>query len=258
MDARFSQSWTSVNLVLLALACNLAAGSGARLLIWTPLLFLAPGYLISSALFRKDRLGAILIGALLSICLEIIGGLLLGFFGQINLAGWSVWFCFIFASCFFIRDLIGADALTPCSPERSPQQVHAGGNSYLAMALAIWCALVGGAYWMAIRSEAADSQFSFIEFWLLPGDISSELALGVTNEEVRAQAFRIEVSTDGVTTAAWTTGSVEPGQTIQSKISVAPAARRVTAKLFRREDPAHVLRSVSRDVKSSRMGEPMR
>ena len=123
-------------------------------------------------------------------------------------------------------------------------------NGFLAIALMVGGGLVSGAYWIAIRSEAADTQFNFIEFWLLPGDISSEFSLGITNQEGRAQSFRIEVSTDGATTAAWTTGRMDPGQTIQAKVSVAPAAGRVTAKLFRGEDPAHVLRMVSRDVKS--------
>lgn len=248
MDLRARQFWCSVNLILVALACNLFGATGARLLIWTPLLFFAPGYLLSSLFFKHDRLAAILIGVLISVCLVIFGGLLIGFLGQINQTGFSLWFCIIFSVCFFIHHRLGFNLPIQGAPEYlSPRPVKSF-NGFLIMALVFSSSLIGGAYWMAIRSEAADSQFSFIEFWLLPGDISSELVVGLSNEEGRPQAFRIEVSADGITIAALTTEVLKSGQTIQSKISFTPGAGRVSAKLFRRDDSTHVLRFVSRDV----------
>ena len=89
---------------------------------------------------------------------------------------------------------------------------------------------------------------------MLPTETPSELALGIANEEENVQAFRIEVSADGVTTAAWTTDSVAPGQKIQSRIAISPTAQRFTARLFRSDDPTRIIRLVSIDPKPARVG----
>ena len=258
MDARASQLSTSALMIMLALACNVVGASGTRLLAWTPLLFFAPGYLLSDLLFKRDRLAAILTGVVMSICLNIFGGLILGSIGQITLGGWSVWVCLMFSGCLYLRSRASESLRMQAAVEQptpmSPRPINRG----LAMALAVAGLMTGLAYWIAMRSEAADSQFSFIEFWMLPGDNLSELTLGLTNQEAHAQSFRIEVSSDGVTTAAWTTDEVKPGQTLQSKISISPKAQRVTAKLFRKEDPTRIIRLVSRATHSGDLGERTR
>ncbi len=258
MDARRGEISSSVLLLLLALACHVAGAPGARLLAWAPLLFFAPGYMLTDLLFRTDRLAAVLTGVVLSLCLTIFGGLILGFFGQINPTGWSVWFSIMFCGCLLLRRLVAGDFPAPVYPAPADPASPRPVRNFLSVALAVSGLLTGGAYWIAMRSEAADSQFSFIEFWMLPSETPSELTLGVTNEEDRRQSFRIEVSTDGFTTAAWTTDPVAPGQTLQTRLSVSPKAQRVIARLFRAGDPLRVIRMVSRDATSPRTDEQAR
>ena len=253
MDARARQLSSSALLVLLAFTCNLGGSPGARLIVWAPLLFLAPGYLLAALLFKTDRLAAVLTGVVLSLCLDICGGLALGFVGQISLVGWSVWFCLLYGGCLFIHGRASPVIQTEATIAQPPLH-RVSFTSPFALTLSACILMIGTAYWIAMRSEAADSQFSFVEFWMLPAESPAELALGITNAEESMQAFRIEVSTDGVTTAAWTTDRVAPGKTIHSKIAISPTAQRVIARLYRSDDPTRIIRLVSVDPKPARVG----
>lgn len=256
MDARARQISSSLSLLLLALSCNLVGSAGLRLLVWTPLLFFAPGYLLADLVFKRDRLAAMLMGVVLSICMNIVGGMALGYLGYITSFGWSLWFCILFIGCLHLHMAFSADIERVAPAPIAPEPIGAM-NSSLVSSLCASVLILGGAYWIAIESEASDSQFSFIEFSMLPSDAPSQLTLTISNEELGAQAFRIEVSTDGVTTAVWSTDVVQPGQKVQFPVVVAPTARRIVARLFRRDVPNHIIRLVSRDLTQQLSGERM-
>jgi hypothetical protein len=68
--------------------------------------------------------------------------------------------------------------------------------------------LMVGAFWQAVRDEAAVRQFSFTEFWMVP-KAYSKLAIGIRSDERKEQAFDIEV-----TSAPEQSASKAPGRTV--------------------------------------------
>ena len=237
------------------LAAALLAGAGAlvvqfagnvptRLIFVVPLLLILPGYVVSAAIFGRERIGLphlLLLSLGLSLSTDVVGAVVLHLlpFG-LRSRSWSV-----FAVCV----VWGAGGIA------ARRRAGTGGRIVLprprlgradAILLLAAVLIAAGAVAFARTPLPAKNVQGFTALWLLPASDAGALHVGVTSAELHGTMYRLEVRTRGGLLYGRRL-SLEPGQKWEQTIELPPGAlaRRspVMALLYRSDEP-RVYRSV--------------
>jgi uncharacterized membrane protein len=206
-----------------------------RTVLGAPMVFLVPGHALLRAIGVRaasllEHL-AYAVGA--SLAAGIAGGFALNATGFLTPLGWAAWFSAVTAGA----ALVAAGRDGPDLPAwLGPVRVRLWHGAMLALAVLV----ASGAYVLAIRDDAADRQFKYTEFWMLPsasGD-KGRLAVGVRSAETRTQQFDLEITLDGRPFAVFRSLTITPGDTWARQIPVPVLAtpQEAEARLYRRED----------------------
>jgi uncharacterized membrane protein len=232
--------WAAAMIAAVAVSENLLL----RTVLGAPLVLLVSGHAVLRAIgVRTTSVSehlAYAVGA--SLAAGIAGGIALNAAGFLMPLGWAVWFWAVTAAAALVA--VGRrDA--PDLPAW-PQPVRIRLWQGVAIGLAVLVAT--GAYALAIRDEAADRQFKYTEFWMLPwanGD-PGRLTVGVRSAETQAQRFDLEITLDGRLFAVFRSLTIVPGDTWTRQIPVPVLAtpQKAEARLYRPDDN-RLYRSVS-------------
>ncbi|MFC0242581.1 hypothetical protein [Rhodopseudomonas telluris] len=178
-----------------------------------------------------------------SLVVGIAGGLVLNAVGALSPLGWAAWFWLVVVGSSLLAIRSGGAALAQfVVPGGTPNGVRPWHVGAIALSLMI----ATGAYVLAVRDEAAQQQFKYTEFWLLPADDGGRLKVGVRSGEAKGQRFDVEVVLDGRPIATFRSLEMAPGETWTRELPVAPGAtpRQAVARLYRPDDN-RLYRSVS-------------
>jgi hypothetical protein len=215
-----------------------------RTALGAPMVLLASGHAILRAIgVRTTSVSehlAYAVGA--SLASGIAGGFALDAAGFLTPLGWVLWFWTVTAGAALVAARRRDAPDLPAWPGQLRVRVWQGA------ALALASLVATGAYALAIRDEAADRQFKYTEFWILPwanGD-PGLVTVGVRSGETQTQRFDLEITLDGRPFAVFRSLTVPPGDTWGRKIPVPVLAtpQRADARLYRPEDN-RLYRSVS-------------
>jgi uncharacterized membrane protein len=215
-----------------------------RTVLGAPMVFLVPGHVVLRAIGTRtasvsEHL-AYAVGA--SLAVGIAGGFALNAARFLTPLGWAIWFCVVTAGTALVAVRRGDAPDLPAWP--GPLRVRLWQGAALALAVLV----ATGAYALAIRDEAANRQFKYTEFWMLPwanGD-AGRLSVGVRSAETQTQRFDLEITLDGRLVAVFRSLTVAPGDTWTREIPVPVLSTRqkAEARLYRPEDN-RLYRSVS-------------
>lgn len=178
-----------------------------------------------------------------SLVVGIAGGLVLNAVGALSPLGWATWFWLIVVGASLMAIRRGEPAQSPLvvagSLPNSLRPWHVG-------AITLSLLIATGAYALAVREEAAQQQFKYTEFWLLPADDGGRLNVGVRSGEDKGQRFDVEVVLDGRQIATFRSLEMAPGETWTRELPIAPGVmpRLAVARLYRPDDN-RLYRSVS-------------
>src|SRR5258708_29448797 len=215
-----------------------------RTVLGAPMVLLVSGHAVLRAIGVKttsvsEHL-AYAVGA--SLAAGIAGGFTLNAAGLLTPLGWAVWFWAVTAVA----------ALVAASRRDAPDLPAWPGSAQVRLwqgaALALAVLVATGAYALAIQDEAANRQFKYTEFWMLPrshGD-PGRLVVGIRSAETQTQQFDLEISLDRQPFAVFRSLTIAPGDTWTREIAVPVLAtqQKAEARLYRPDDN-RLYRSVS-------------
>ncbi len=221
-----------------------------------PLIFILPGYALSSALFPTQRFGTaerLILSLGLSLTAVILGGLLLNLtsFG-LKTDSWALYLGGI---------TVGACAVTLARRHRQSASKSAfewssisGIRLNLRQGLFIGIALliVCGAVTLSIIGAQQQPRKGFTQLSLLPSggttSANNAVSLGISNMEAQGMQYRLAVNMDGKVIKEWPTIVLSVGQQWKAILVIPPSghagATRVEAMLYRLDSPGTVYRDV--------------
>ncbi|MGB8277886.1 MAG: hypothetical protein WCF20_08160 [Methylovirgula sp.] len=206
-----------------------------RALMSAPLLFFLTGHALLRAIgpirTSLSEHVAYALGASIAIC--VIGGFVLNWAAWLTPVGWAVWLAAVTCSAALVGMRRSHDAGGVLSAMHPPN-LRRWHVATLGMAALITC----GAYFLAVRDEANQSQFKYTEFWMLYGANAApgQLLVGIKSGEAGPERFDVEVALDGQTIAMWRSLALAPGNSWTQKIAVALSGgdwHRAEARLYR-------------------------
>ncbi|GKQ49673.1 DUF1616 domain-containing protein [Bradyrhizobium sp. Ce-3] len=207
-----------------------------RAVLGLPMALLISGHVVLRAIgVRTTSLSehlAYSIGA--SLAVTIVGGFVLNAISALAPLGWAFW---------YLAVAIAARLLPARGNDVSPARAWLGPlriQPWQAAAVALAMLVATGAYALAIHDQAADRQFRYTEFWMLPpakGD-PGQLVVGVHSAEAQAGTYDLEITLDGKPFAVFRSLTIAPGDTWVRKVSVPILAtqQQAEARLYRPAD----------------------
>ncbi len=225
-----------------------------------PLVFLAPGYLLTELLTRKgehDGTTSLLLSIGLSLSIDILGGFLLNLIpvGLTTLT-WSV----------FLGALTIACALL-CMVKRHQWRMYVDQKQkdfptryeFLLLTLTTYVVIFAFAY--TNNSIVKQKDQGFTQFWLLLDNHQSPLCaiqLGIDSSETVTTTYRVEVKENNQYAVHWSSITLAPQQKWQRKLPLAikhfqTTRLQIEADLYRQQDPRSVYRTVQLILSSSEM-----
>lgn len=247
-----SRSWDLAAACALALAAAaaLVLGTGAsapRLALTLPLVFFAPGYALTSALFLPRALRTeqtLLLSLGLSLALAVGGGFILNLTSMgLRSSTWTVLLAGI---------TLAAAGVALARRARHGADGDAAPHFFLdvgqVLSLGLAGVLVLAALGVARASAEQQSQTGFTQLWLVPssGD-HVNLQLGVRSEEPAVTTYRVRLEVGGRVVKEWPSIKLEPNTAWQATTALSPAPPRdatVRATLYRSDQPGVVYRHV--------------
>lgn len=215
-----------------------------RATLGVPMVLLIPGHAVLRALgVRSPSLPehlAYAVGA--SLAAGIAGGLVLNALDVLTPPGWAVWFWIV---------TVGASLSARMRREASglpPWPRPTGLRLWHGIAFAVAVLITTGAYALAIRDEANEQQFKYVELWMLPpaNAGADRLAVGVRSAEPKTERFNLEITLGGRPFAIFRSLALAPGDTWTRDIPVPvqSTTQKAEARLYRQGDN-RIYRSVS-------------
>jgi uncharacterized membrane protein len=187
----------------------------------------------------------------LSIAATIFGGFVLNIIGRLDPLGWALWLSAVVLLSSYIATIRGATtSVNVVAPLSITPRRPATRTVITASALAAALAITVATFVWKINADNNYRPFRFTEFWMVPlhSNDQGAFTIGVANQEPQTLNFDIEVRIDGATLAVWRTVTVKPGESVTKVITVPEGGaheRRVTAWLFKSDDPSFVYRQTS-------------
>jgi hypothetical protein len=221
-----------------------------RAVLGVPMVLFIPGHALLRAIgVRTTSLPehvAYAVGT--SLATGIAGGLVLNLIGFLTPFGWAIWLWAVTLGASLITAKRREVADLPSWPQQGGVRLWHGATFALAVLVAT------GAYALAIRDEANQQQFKYVELWMLPpaNAGSTRLVVGVRSAEAQTQQFDLEVTLNGQPLAIFRSLALAPGDTWTREIPlpVLATAQKAEARLYRPEDN-RLYRSVSALVPGS-------
>jgi hypothetical protein len=208
-----------------------------RLVLALPLLLLFTGHAVLRAFgpSAKSRTEHVVYAIGLSLAAALMGGFLLNSLGALTPLGWALWLEAVVA------------ASTAIALVRQPNDLlQLTGGSDLSLRarhlvmIVVSGTVICGAYFLAVRDEARQQEFKYVEFWLVGGEGGAgALVVGIKSAELRTQVFDVEVTRGSDVVAIWRSVRLEPGATWTQALSLdidARHERKVRARLYGRYD----------------------
>jgi uncharacterized membrane protein len=169
-----------------------------------------------------------------SLAVGIAGGLVLNAIGFLTPLGWAIWFCVVTISASLVAALRGQDSDLPSWPRTTAIRPWHG------IAFVLAALITTGAYALAIRDEANQQQFKYVELWMLsPANAGAgRLAVGVRNAEAGTETFDLEIALNDQPLAIFRSLVLAPGETWTREIAVpvSTVTRKAEARLYRPRD----------------------
>jgi len=224
-----------------------------------PLVFIAPGYTLTGALFHRrslDRAYRLLLSLGISVSIVIAGGLVLNALpGGLRPSSWSALLAFLtllFAGLVAYlrrktampasppdtgtRFIASAFSIVP-TPDPTPASVipstpHAAPASRMASLRLRWhgwivCALAVLVMALSIvfsaSSVAQQPHAGFTQFWMLPSNQPGEgctLRLGIQSYELTSETYRIAITASGAEVYVWPFIQLAPRQRWDQSVSI--------------------------------------
>jgi hypothetical protein len=232
-DLQIACLWASLAVVAVAATDNALL----RTVLCVPLAILVCGHTVLRAIgigaaSTAEHL-AYAVGA--SLVVGITGGMALNAAGLLSPFGWAVWFWLAVVGSSLTAARRGGPVPTPAA---ATGMAATGVRRWHVGAVVLSVLVATGAYALAIRDEAAQRQFKYTEFWLLPAEDGGQLRVGLRSGEEKGERFDLDVILDGHPLATFRSVEIAPGESWARELPVAPAAaaRRAEARLYRPDD----------------------
>lgn len=215
-----------------------------RTILGAPMVLLISGHVVLRAFgVRSTSLPehlACAVGA--SLATGIAGGLVLNALDILTPLGWAAWFWIVTVGASLLTTIRHEDADLPSWSRPTGLRLWHG------ITFAIAALITTGAYALAVRDEADQQQFKYVEFWMLPpvNAGTDRLTIGVRNAEPKTERFNLEVTLSGRPFAIFRSLTLAPGDTWTREIPVPvqSTAQKAEARLYRQDDN-RLYRSVS-------------
>jgi uncharacterized membrane protein len=240
--------------LMLALASALTGSMALRVVTWFPVALYLPGRLYLAAFGVKTNGFAeqTLLAVCLSLCNLVAGGFVLGVMHALTPLGWGLWLAA--TSALLLLRALSTPPTAPIAEGRGTHPSPAPAPLHLA-ALALAAVGVVIAFGVAIRDEAADRQFLFTEFWMVPAEGNSHaVAIGLRNAEGRSTKYEMEVLLDRAAFVSTPVFEVADGaKTVKSFVipPLAPGSHKLEARLFKDGARDNLYRRVFLNLDSS-------
>ncbi|HLO13939.1 MAG TPA: DUF1616 domain-containing protein [Anaerolineales bacterium] len=177
-----------------------------------------PGYSITvSTLPSLERPTILLMALGISICVDIVGGLILNLFpGGLQVTSWSIWLSSItLLACLigFVRRLHQPAPETTWTAGFLP---NAGGIFLFLVTILI---TLGAVY--ANQSSAQQSQATFTQLWAIPSSTDGlyTLEISIQNKERLIRQYNLYVESAGKKIDAWSEISIDPDHTWTTRLT---------------------------------------
>ncbi len=219
--------------VLLFLVLGVPDGGIIRILLAAPLVLFLTGHVFLRLLgpirvsFLEHSLYAV--GVSLAFC--VAGGFTINALSLLTPYGWAGWYMIITGLMLLIA------ILRRCEPMPLPTVTWPRLQRWHVIVLVLSLMVTTTAYGLAVHDEAAQKEFKYTEFWLIPKSNSDRLILGIKSAEDQSELFDVEITVDGVLFARWPSVEVVPGEILTRQFNVG-VAKRVEARLYRSKDHA--------------------
>ena len=220
-----------------------------------PLVFILPGYALTSALLPTQKFGIerFVLSLGLSLAAVIVGGLLLNLtpFG-LQTDSWAL--------------LLGGITLAACAVTIARRRRQGVSNSAFewhslrewrpdlrhGLFIGLALLLVGGAVAFSIIGAQQQPRKGFTQLWLLPAGGGSQaknvVSLGISNMETQDMSYRLTVNMDGKLIKEWPSITLNTGQQWKATLTLPQpghvGAARVEAILYRSDSPRTAYRDV--------------
>jgi len=214
-------------------------------LLTLPLVFLLPGYALTSALFPKSALGfpeTLTFSLGLSLAADIIGGLVINLTPQgLSAVPWTVFLCGVTLGGCAVAALNRPQRLEPM-PSPSGVGLSVGQTVLLGLSIVVVaCAL------MLVRDQSAQPSTRFTELWAQPDSAMGQnvFDVGVRNSESQNMEYELEIKVGGNLVYQSSSIALSPGETLEKIIILQiPVNQDVQAFLYRMDDPGKMYREV--------------
>lgn len=218
-----------------------------------PLVFVLPGYALTSALFTGREFGIaerLLFSLGLSLVCVILGGLLL------NLTPWGLradsWALLLggitLGACMVTLVRRRREGIPP-SGWLSPGNI--GFHFRQGLLLGLAALIVCGAVAISVIGAEQQPYPGFTQLWILPGsgaNAKDAVRLGVSNMESTTMEYRLAVNVDGKVVKEWPSIDLNPNEKWQATLLLSQAGHTGTAKveadLYRADAPTTIYRHV--------------
>lgn len=215
-----------------------------RTVLGAPMVLLISGHVVLRALgVRSTSLPEHLAYAVgVSLAAGIAGGLVLNVLDVLTPLGWAIWFWIVTIGASLLTAMRGEASDLPSWPRPTGLRLWHG------VTFAIAVLITTGAYGLAIRDEADQQQFKYVEFWMLPpvNAGTDRLTVGVRSAEPKTERFNLEITLDGRPFAVFRSLALAPGDswTREIPVPVQSTTQKAEARLYRQSDN-QLYRSVS-------------
>jgi len=208
-----------------------------RLFLALPLLLFFTGHVlirvVKPSVTSRTEHAAYAIG--LSLAAALMGGFLLNILGALTPLGWALW----------LQVVVAASTATALVRQTNATPQPIGGTQlglrarHLAM-IVVSGSVICSAYFIAVRDEARQHEFKYIEFWLVGGKGGEgALVVGIRSAEAEPRSFDVEVTRGSDVVAVWRSIHLEPGDTWTQALSLeidAGHERKIRARLYGHSD----------------------
>ncbi len=219
-----------------------------RLVAALPLLFLLPGYAITSALFPKRSLGIpeqLLFSVGISIAVVIVGGFAL------HWTPWGLqagsWVALLF-SVTLVASLV-ADTRWQRTAPISGMPLNFALDSRQGLLLGLAALVITAAIVLARTPLPPQAIQGYTQLWILPASDKDPGAVrvGISSMEFTPTEYRLQIMVDDQVLQEWPTLQLGPGEDWETSVLLpknSSHTRIVKALLYRQDDPSVVYRRV--------------
>jgi len=218
-----------------------------RVILGLPLVFVAPGYAITAAVFPEKTLEPverILLTLGLSLSVVILGGLVLDWTPWgLQVRSWAMLLCAV---------VVGASGIAVVRRRQrdGATTIPVIGLSMAQVAL-VGLAAVLFAVAIAVARTPAPPQGiqGYSLLWIVPVDGTDDrtVRVGFSSSELASTTYRLRLEVDGHVLHEWSSIALRPGETWEQNIDLPPAdhaKQPVEALLYRLDAPTEVYRRV--------------